>query len=308
MSCASVMRTRTNISTTDAAAILLSAAGALHVGAAPQHLGHSLAHGLFLLVIGVGELLWAAAYWRRPSPGLQVSGAVLAGASIVLWAITRVLPAPFGHGPEELGFIDIASKLPEVLVLAILVFLSGERPLKDSVPAWLEPAGLVAVASAAGVLIFWLATAVEPALPWLGGTDSDASATVATNAANSGADRLQVVVAGIGAPLASGDEVPIAGQLEAQVMFASGAVRFHRDLGLRLFRSGGAPVSDAVVVAAGRMRFMDHGAFRQAGVPSHDGEYALPLVFVMPGEWQVDLEIVTPTEEGTIHLDIDLID
>jgi len=92
MSYASVWRTRTNISTAEAAAILLSTVGALHVGAAPQHFGHSLAYGLFLLVIGLGELLWAAAFWRRPSPGLKVSGAVLAGASIVLWAITRVLP------------------------------------------------------------------------------------------------------------------------------------------------------------------------------------------------------------------------
>ena len=96
--------------------------------------------------------------------------------------------------------------------------------------------------------------------------------------------------------------------LEAQLTFAPGAGRFHRDLGVRLFRSGGAPVPDAVVVADGHMRFMDHGAFRQAAVTSHDGEYKLPLVFVMPGEWQVDVKIVTPTEEGTIHLDVDLID
>jgi YtkA-like protein len=309
MSYASVWRIRTNISTTEAAAILLSTAGALHLGAAPQHFGHSLAHGLFLLVIGVGEMLWAAAFWLRPSPRLQVSGAVLCGASIVLWAITRVLPAPFGHGPEEIGFVDLASKLPEVVVLAILVFLGAERPSKQPVPAWLEAVGLVSVASAAGVLIFWLATAVEPALPWLGAADSDASATLAqATGTDSGTDRLQLVVAGIGTSLASGDDVPIARHLEAQLTFAPGAGRFHRDLGLRLFRSGGAPVSDATVVADGHMRFMDHGAFRQAAVTSHDGEYALPLVFAMPGEWQVDLEITTPTEEGTIHIDIDLID
>jgi YtkA-like protein len=295
-------------STANAAAVLLSAAGALHVGAAPQHWGHSPAHGLFLLVVGLGELLWAAVFWRRQSPELRAAGVVLAGGSIVLWAITRVFPAPFGHGPEEIGLIDVASKLPELLVLLILVLAGAGEPSEEPVPAWVEPAGLLALASAAGVLIFWLATAAEPALPWLGGDDADGSPTVAASARDGRADRLEVVVAGIGAPLASGDELPIAGDLEAQLTFAPGAARFNRDLGLRLFRSGGAPVSDATIVAAGHMRFMDHGAFRQAAIPSSDGQYALPLVFVMPGEWQVDLEIVTPTERGTVQLDLDLIE
>ena len=105
----SVWRTyTTGLNRADVAAVLLSTAGAIHLGAAPQHWGHSPAHGLFLFTVGLAELLWAAAYWRRSSPSLTTLGAVLAGGSIVLWGITRVLPAPFGHGPEALGVLLVA--------------------------------------------------------------------------------------------------------------------------------------------------------------------------------------------------------
>src|SRR6266542_3071482 len=63
----------------------------------------------------------------------------------------------------------------------------------------------------------------------------------------------------------------------------------------------GVPVSGARVVATGHMRFMDHGSFRQAATPSSDGQYALPLAFAMPGEWRVDLDIVTDTEKGAFN-------
>jgi YtkA-like len=301
---ASVWRTYST-SAADVAAVLLSVAGALHVGAAPQHWGHSPAHGLFLTAIGLAELAWATMFWRGPSRSLGAAGAVLAGGSIVLWAITRVLPAPFGHGPEGVGVIDSASKLPEVLVLGIL-FLEVVREPRNS--SWARAASLLGVALAAGTVTFLLATAAEPALPWLAGDHDEKGAVAAVPVHVDVPDRLQVVVAGIGTPLVSGDELAVAGDLGAQITFVPAGARFSRDLSIRLFRSGGEAVSDASIVATGHMRFMDHGAFRQAATPSSDGEYALPLVFVMPGEWQVDLEIVTPAERGAVHLEVDLVE
>jgi YtkA-like len=305
-----VWRTYANTSTT-AAAVLLSAAGALHAGAAPQHWGHSPAHGLFLLAVGLAELVWAAAFWSGPSPRLRATGAALAGGSIVLWAMTRVLTAPFGHAPEEIGTIDVASKVPELLVLTILM-LEDVRRSKDQrilgARAWTEAGALLAIAAGAGVLTFLLATAAEPALPGL--TQEDGAETVAVAAPDreGAADRLQVVVAGIGAPLSSGDYLPVAGDLEAQITVAPGQARFNRQVTVRLFHVGGSPVPDATIVAAGHMRFMDHGAFRQAASPSDDGQYTLPISFAMGGEWQIDLDIVTPSDQGRIQLDLDLID
>ncbi len=300
----SVWRTyTTGLNRADVAAVLLSAAGAIHLGAAPQHWGHSPAHGLFLFAVGLAQLVWAAAFWRRSSARLTTFGAVLAGGSIVLWAITRVLPAPFGHGPEAPGVTDIASKLPELLVLGILSVehARGRAHRRRGERAWVHMGGLFGVAGVAGVLTFWLATAAEPALPWLGGNTryADDSAVAPVRAVP--ADRLQVVVAGIGTPLANGDSLPIAGELVAQITSLAGDTHFGRDINLRLTRSGGVPVSGARVVATGHMRFMDHGSFRQAATPSSDGQYALPLAFAMPGEWRVDLDIVTDTEKGAFN-------
>ena len=237
-------RTRTaGLTRADLAAVLLSSAGAIHLGAAPQHRGHSPAHGLFLFAVGLAELLWAAAFWRRSSARLTTFGAVLAGGSIVLWAITRVLPAPFGHGPEAPGVTDIASKLPELVVLGILSVehARGRTYGRRGERAWVHIGGLFGVAGAAGALTFWLATAAEPALPWLGGDIPDSeNVTVAVPARTRPVDSLlQVVVAGIATPLANGDSFPIAGELLAQITSSAGDTHFGRDLSLRLTRSGG---------------------------------------------------------------------
>jgi YtkA-like len=299
---ASILRTHTSgLSAAEIAAVLLSAAGAIHVGAAPQHWSHSPAHGLFLLAIGLGDLVWAALFWRRPTSGLALAGAALAGGSIVLWAVTRVLPAPFGHGAEAVGVTDVASKLPEVLALGVLL----ARPVNR--PTWGRAAGGLGVATAAGVLTFWLATAAQPVLPWLGDSSQDEGAVDATAPAGTG-DRLQVVVAGIGAPLASDQELPVAGDLLASIAVSPAGARFRRELDVHLVHAGGAAASDATIVATGHMRFMDHGSFRQAATRSSAGHYALPIAFAMPGEWQIDLEIATPSARGGLQLDLDLID
>ena len=308
---ASTWRPGAHVSRQPAAAILLSAAGALHLGAAPEHWGHSPAHGMFLLAIGIGEMLWAAVFWSRPSPGMSATGAVLAGGSIVLWAITRVLPAPFGHGAEEIGAMDLASKMPEMLVLAMLLAEDSRRPKEQRAfrePVWIEASAVLILASVAGALTFWAATAAQSALPWLADGDAAENAIVRASSAADPADRIRVMVAGIPAPYASGDNLPIAGDLEAQISIAPGAARFDRELTLRLLHSDDESVAGAAVVAAGHMRYMDHGAFRQAASPSDNGEYVLPLSFAMRGEWQIDLDVSTPTEHGIIQLELDLVD
>ena len=55
------------------------------------------------------------------------------------------------------------------------------------------------------------------------------------------------------------------------------------------------------------MRFMDHGAFRQAATPCDGGRYVLPLSFAMGGEWEIDVDIATSKEKGKVQLDVDII-
>ena len=305
------MHTRSSIET-DAAAVLLSVAGALHMGVAPAHLEHSSAHGIFLLAIGLAELVWAAAFWRGPSQALRTTGAILAGGSIVLWSITRVLPAPFGHGPEAIGAIDVASKIPEALVL-VIVALTKVSVRADKRGRWrdgLRAAALIDAGLAAGLLTFALGTAAESLTPSLAVADHDREAAVSSASTSpASVDRLQLVVAGIARPLVSGQVVPVAGDIEAHIALARTAARFDRDLQIELFHSGGVPASGATIVATGHMRFMDHGSFKQAAAPRPiAGEYEVPLQFAMPGEWQIELEVVTTGKQSSIQLDLDLLD
>ncbi len=102
------------------AAICVAFAGLVHLISAPQHVDH-VGHALFLMLAGVTEVVWGLAFWRKPSAVLYSLGVVLAGAFILLWAITRIVPAPFGHGPGDVEVVGIASKLAESAGLAGLL-------------------------------------------------------------------------------------------------------------------------------------------------------------------------------------------
>lgn len=151
-------------------ALFIGAAGIIHIVITPQHWAHAPAHGLLFLVVGIAEILWSIAAWRRPSPSVYRMGMLLAGWLIILWAITRVLPAPFGHGPEPIEPFGIVCKLAEglgVVVIGLLIFgetVSRAGPLA----AWRGLALLAAGALVAGFATYGAARAAEPMLPWLG--------------------------------------------------------------------------------------------------------------------------------------------
>jgi len=100
-------------------------AGLIHLWIVPEHMAHAPAHGILFLLIGIAQIIWGIAVWRRPSVKLYYAGVLMAGWLIVLYAITRWLPAPFGHGPESIQTIDLVCKFCEGLAmvsLAVLIF------------------------------------------------------------------------------------------------------------------------------------------------------------------------------------------
>jgi len=103
-------------------AILL--AGVIHLLIAPEHYNHSPVHGIFFVGVGLVEIGWALAFWRRPSVGLFRIGVALAGGLVILWALTRILPAPFGHGPEPVNASGLVCKASELLGLVTLAMLA----------------------------------------------------------------------------------------------------------------------------------------------------------------------------------------
>lgn len=152
------------------AALFIGLAGVIHIVVTPQHWAHAPAHGLLFVVVGITEIVWCIAAWRRPLVTVHKLGMVMAGWLIVLWVITRLLPAPFGHGPEAVEPFGVVCKLAEGLAMIVLgVLIFGEITSKIGRQAgWRVITLLMIGALIAGFTTYGLARAAEPMFPSLG--------------------------------------------------------------------------------------------------------------------------------------------
>jgi len=150
--------------------IAIILAGLIHLAVAPEHYAHAPAHGLFFVLAGVAEILWALAFWRRPTPRRYHLGLALAGGLIVLWAITRVLPAPFGHGPEPVNASGLVCKISELIGVLSLVMLAAQGQLigASSQPPLRAAGEALALALVVGLISYGAGYAATPLLPTLG--------------------------------------------------------------------------------------------------------------------------------------------
>ncbi|MBI4329578.1 MAG: hypothetical protein HY685_06910, partial [Chloroflexi bacterium] len=157
-----------------AAAMLAILAGILHLYIAPQHMNH-LGHGLFLGLTGVAQVAWGIAFWRKPSSALLYGvGIIGAGALIALWAITRVLPAPFGHGgPGGVEAYGILSVVAEGLGLAVLLaMVFWEVPSQEAPgPTRRTFSALLLMSGISALVLYGGGLAAQQVLPWLGDKD-----------------------------------------------------------------------------------------------------------------------------------------
>ena len=150
-------------------AIATIVAGIIHLVIIPDHWEHAPAHGLFFLIVGSLQVIWGVAVWRNPSERLYFIGVVMAGWLIVLYVLTRTMPAPFGHGPEEVSSIDIACKLCEALGMVTLAILIYQGTLMQSgrLLAWRAITVIVAISFLSAFVTYGLARAAEPMFPSL---------------------------------------------------------------------------------------------------------------------------------------------
>jgi hypothetical protein len=111
------------------AALCMAGAGLMHLLILPEHFEHAPAHGWFFAAAGAVQLAWAAFGWRKGHPLVDGFGWILAGSLILLWGVTRVLPAPFSTGPEEVDGAGLISKALEAGAMAALwaAFARAER-------------------------------------------------------------------------------------------------------------------------------------------------------------------------------------
>jgi len=109
------------------AALSMLGAGLMHLMIVPEHVEHAPAHGWFFAVAGVVQIAWSAVGWRRTRRAVDVLGLVLAGSLILLWVVTRIYPAPFSSGPEEVDGAGLISKgLEAVTFVALAAVLARE--------------------------------------------------------------------------------------------------------------------------------------------------------------------------------------
>jgi hypothetical protein len=145
-------------------------AGMIHIYIVPQHWDHAPAHGLLFLIVGIVQILWGIAVWRQPSVRLYYVGVLMAGGLIVLYVITRLLPAPFGHGaPEAMDAVGLVCKLCEVLGMFSLVVLifQGLALKTGRLIAWRAVALIMLLSLMSGFATYGVALAAEPVFPKL---------------------------------------------------------------------------------------------------------------------------------------------
>lgn len=145
-------------------------AGAIHLWIVPQHWEHAPAHGLLFLIVGIAQILWGIAVWRQPSTRLYYVGVLMTGWLIVLYVITRWLPAPFGHGgPESIDTIGLFCKLCEAVGMFSLVVLifQGVALKTGRFIAWRTIAIIILLSFISGFITYGAALAAAPVFPQL---------------------------------------------------------------------------------------------------------------------------------------------
>ncbi len=149
------------------AAVFIIAAGIIHLALVTKYRAQAPPIWLFFALGGTAEVAWGITFWRRPSLALYRVGVVMAGWFITLWAITRVLPAPFGYGPWPVEIFGVVCKLSEVLGIAALTALavSGATSRETRISALRTTGVLLAAALIGGWLTYRVAIAAEPMFP-----------------------------------------------------------------------------------------------------------------------------------------------
>ncbi len=111
------------------AAGLMLVAGVLHLLMAPPHLAHARGAGLFFIVMGAAQIVWAFVYMRDPAPRHGTIGlAFLILMPVVLYIMTRVYRAPWHATAETVDAIGLTTQFIQ-LAAAVPLFMQWKPQL-----------------------------------------------------------------------------------------------------------------------------------------------------------------------------------
>jgi hypothetical protein len=157
------------------ATFAVAAAGVIHLIVAPQHYAHAPAHGIFFVVVGLAEIAWAIIFLGQPTQRVYYTGLLLTGGLLVLWAVTRIIPAPFHGHAEAVDLGGIVCKISELVGLAALLLVAAQGGIAGlSKQAFVRLAAVAVILSlAAGALSYGIGRAAEPLFPSLFGESAE---------------------------------------------------------------------------------------------------------------------------------------
>jgi len=286
-----------------AACVFMAASGVVHFAITVEHSEHAPAHGLFFALLGTLQLGWAAAYWLLPTRFTRYCGFVLSGGMILLWALTRVVAAPFQAFPEPVDTAGVANMLLEASALAAL--------LLDRLPERAERRTLLAF-SAAGVsvisclLLYGGGIAAAAWIPGLASSSPFAST----------ADEAYAQLCGLARPHAAHTHAAthirldsvVAGSYLVRAVTSPGTDR-PEDLLVEVRLLDPATrktVTDAAVLIRASQR--DSGAAAEAsavqGAASIPRDYGARLELPTTGKWHITVSIEGPSGPAEVGFDL----
>ncbi len=114
--------------------------GGLHLLVTREHFAEATLYGVFFLVLGVAQVVWALVVVARPTPTLLLAGAAASVAVVALWLVTRTIAIPLGPAAgetEAFGLTDLLSSGAELVcaVAAVLALRAVVRRTGAVVPA-----------------------------------------------------------------------------------------------------------------------------------------------------------------------------
>jgi hypothetical protein len=156
---------RSGVETQAVTLVALSAgAGAIHLAVASDHFHEYVLYGVFFVVLGVAQTVWAALI-AILGPSRYLLLAAIANAGVVaLWVASRTTALPLGphpRAPEAIGFPDVSATLFEVALVGLSVWSLRRRTAEPSarimrlqwaLPLAVSPMTIAAVLVAVGAI------------------------------------------------------------------------------------------------------------------------------------------------------------
>jgi FtsP/CotA-like multicopper oxidase with cupredoxin domain len=146
------------------AALLTLGAAAIHLVVAPPHFREYLPFGVFFLIVGCAQVIYAIRLAVRPTRRLALLMAAGSAALVGLWFVSRIVGLPIGPTPgqpEEVGLADVICQILELLSIVLLVALGVRRPRRRGRRLW---TAFVGAAPSALLVLGLTATAVAAAV------------------------------------------------------------------------------------------------------------------------------------------------